>query len=94
MRRRFDHLHVELSVAVGVALPRYPLWLHLAERGWNPEFLTREEVLTFWDQDLDAFLLARGAVLPKRCRPALRRRLVAFHEKTPSPEEAFLALTD
>ena len=51
-RRRFDHLTVEISLAVDRNLPRYPLWLALKELGLEPEGLTREAAARF------SFLLA------------------------------------
>lgn len=94
MRRRFDHLHTELSVAVGVALPRYPLWLWLHERGCDPEWLTRADVLAFCDGGLADFLRSRGVFLPARRRSALRRRLARFDPLQPTPEERLASLTD
>ena len=32
-RRRFDHLFLELSVALGALAPRYALWLRIHEFG-------------------------------------------------------------
>lgn len=94
MRRRFDHLHAELSVALGVAIARYPLWLWLREHGCDPEYLTRSDVLAFCDRDLGEFLHARGAFLPPRQRGALRRRLARFDARSPTPEERLASLTD
>ena len=46
-RRRFDHLHSELSVAVGRLVSRYALWLQLRELGWDPEGLSRSQAVVF-----------------------------------------------
>ncbi len=92
-RRRFDHLHAELSVAVGAPVPRYALWLWMREHGREPEHLSRCEALAFFDEDLDSFLRTRGVLLPRRCRSALRRRIARFDARHPTPEEHLASLT-
>jgi len=52
MRRAFDHLHAELSVAAGVALPRYAMWLCLREAGRDPERLRNGELLACLEGEL------------------------------------------
>lgn len=86
-RRRFAHLHAELSVAVGTLVPRWDLWLHLEELGWPPERLTREAVLAFHRFHLDAFLAERGLALAPRASRRLARALGRFDPGRPTPEE-------
>ncbi|MAE93772.1 MAG: hypothetical protein CL910_03850 [Deltaproteobacteria bacterium] len=94
MRRRFDHLHTELCVAVGERLPRYALWLWLREHGRDPEDLSREDVDTFCDAELAAFLRTREVFLPARLRKRLRKRLGRFDPRFPTPEERLASLTE
>lgn len=86
-RRRFSHLHTELSLAVGQVVPRYALWLDLAERGWNPERLTRAAVIAFSDHHLHRFLAAQRLSLSARAARRLRRALMRFDPLQPTPEE-------
>jgi hypothetical protein len=78
-RRRFDHLFEEISIRSGRLAPRYALWLHLRERGLDPDRLTREEAVAFCDEGLEAFL--REHALAMRPRERLRlQRSVARHD--------------
>ena len=77
-RRRFEHLVVELSVAVGRLIPRYALWLTLGELGWNPEALSREAVMSFCDEHLEQFLNDHSMSLAPRKARRLRRCLERF----------------
>jgi len=86
-RRRFEHLYLELSVAVGARVPRYALWMSLHDSGSDPEQLEREDVIAFCDGHLDGFLAARGWHLAPRVRTALCRRLARFDPRHPTPEE-------
>lgn len=92
-RTRFDHLAVELSVAVGVAIPRYPLWLHLHEAGADPEALSRPSAIAFCEGSLVHFLVERGLWLSPRERRRLTKRVARFDPAHPSPAER-LAFTD
>jgi len=92
-RRRFNHLFVELSVAVGQPVPRWELWLALQERGCDPEVLSRRAVIAFYDEQLQPWLRLHGLRLERRPRRRLRRRLERFDPRHPTPEERFLALT-
>gem|GEM_PF-1048431 len=89
VRRRFDHLVMELSVAVGCVLPRYALWLRMRESGINPEALSREEALAFCDAPVTAFLGERGLALPIRARRRLLRAIERFDPSVLSPYERF-----
>ena len=86
-RRRFEHLYEELSVRLGRLAPRYALWLHLRERGADPESLSRDEALRFASGELPAFLAEHGLAL---AAPEIRRlvRSVARHDPAvPTPAE-------
>lgn len=74
-RQLFDHLFVELSVSIGSWIPRYALWLHLHDLGWNPESLSQTDALAFCDGPLDAFLADRGYRLSRRAHRRLRASL-------------------
>lgn len=90
-RRRFEHLVVELSLAVDVAVPRFGLWLALHEHGADPERLRRADVLAFCEDGLEAFLAERGLALPPGERRRLARRLARFDARHPTPEERLAA---
>jgi hypothetical protein len=86
-RRRFDFLFEELSVRIGRLAPRYALWLHLRERGADPDHLTREEALAFCRDDLDAFLRAHALAMRPRDRDRLARSVARHDPSRPSPIE-------
>jgi len=86
-RRRFTHLHTELSVALGTLVPRWALWLRLEERGFPPERLTRDGVLAFQQRELDDFLAEQRLSLSPRSARRLARTLARFDPARPTPEE-------
>jgi hypothetical protein len=86
-QRRFEHLVVELSVSVGRIIPRYALWLLLQEQGWDPVVLGREDIKRFCDDHLPIFLADHGLTLGERRARALRKRLLRFDPRHPTPEE-------
>jgi hypothetical protein len=86
-RKRFDHLLVELSVSVGRVVPRYALWLLLQELGHDPELLSREAVLAFLDEQLEAFLAEHDLGLSAREDRRLRRSLERYDPAYPTPYE-------
>ena len=86
-RRRFDHLIVELSVALGERVPRYSLWLELHEHSCDPEHLSLDDLLAFYDRHLGAFLAQRRWSLSKRHLRRLRRQLVRFDPDQATPDE-------
>jgi hypothetical protein len=86
-RRRFTHLHTEVSVAVGELVPRWALWLELEQRGLSPERLTRDGVLAFRERHLAAFLAEHRLSLDARAARRLSRRLARFDPRRPTPEE-------
>lgn len=87
MRRVFDHLHAELSVAVGRVVPRYALWLRLREAGLDPERLTRQQALAFCRQKLSGFLAEQGLSLTPRRARRLERELGRVDAGHPTPYE-------
>jgi len=91
-RRGFDRLVVELSVELGEAVPRFPLWTFLREEGHDPEQLGRGEILSLLHGPLQRFLDRRGLALPPRGEIRLRRRLGRFDPRQPAPEEIFSRL--
>jgi hypothetical protein len=87
-RRRFDHLATELSVALGVRVPRHALWLASAGHldGAAP-------ASAFCCGPLDEFL--RGAQLPPldaRARRRLRRAVERYDPARRAPEEILAGL--
>jgi len=86
-RRGFDHLVAEISVAVGVRIPRYALWSHLHESGANPDALTARDSAAYCGAPLEDFLAARGLRLDARAKRRLRRCVARFDPDTPTPEE-------
>ena len=91
-RRRFEHLFVELSVALGELAPRYALWLRIGERGWDPETLSRDSATAFCREDLSAFLAEHGLQLAPRQLRHLVRAVSHFDASQRTPEERLSAL--
>ena len=86
-RTRFDHLVAELSIAVGVLVPRYPLWLRLHELGQDPENLSVEAATAFCGAPARRFLAEQGYALGWRARRRLVRSVARFDPARPTPEE-------
>ncbi len=86
-RSRFDHLAVEVSVAVGTAIPRYLLWLHLHETGADPEALSRDAVIGFCKGPLPHILSDRGFWLSPREKRQRLKRVTRFDPEQPSPAD-------
>jgi hypothetical protein len=86
-RRRFDHLVLEISLAVGELIPRYPLWLRLHELGWNPERLSPQATIAFCGAPLTRFLADHGLALSGRARRRLERNLRRYDPAIPTPYE-------
>jgi hypothetical protein len=87
-RRRFDHLATELSVAVGVRVPRHALWLAAAGH-----LGSGASVAAFCAAPLDVFLA--DAQLPRpadRERARLRRSVERFDPQRRSPDEVVSGL--
>ncbi len=86
-RRYFDHVHAELSVALGRSLSRYGLWLRIWEAGGDPEAMHARDACCFVETQLDALLRDEGASIGGRARRRLVRRLLDFAPDFPTPEE-------
>ena len=86
-RRRFNHLVLEVSLAVGQRIPRYPLWLRLHELGWNPERLSAQATIAFCGAPLTRFLADHGFALSPRARQRLERNLRRYNPALPTPYE-------
>jgi hypothetical protein len=87
VRRGFDHLAAELSVAAGRLVPRYALWLRLRELGLDPERLTREQALAFCRAGLRGFLRGQQLRLSERALRRVERAVARFDPRRPSPLE-------
>lgn len=87
-RRRFDHFAIELSVAVGVRVPRHALWLAAEEHLGSGAALAR-----FCDEGLAALLREwRIAAPQRRAATRLGREIARFDPAQRSPEEIIGAL--
>lgn len=91
-RRRFDNLHIELSVALGVAVPRFELWIELHKYDIDPERLTREDTMAFCDGPLESYLHRCGLSLRPRTLRRLCRKVRKYDPAIPTPYERFAAL--
>ena len=100
-RRRFEHLFVELSVALGELVPRYALWLRigefgdpdeLGEHGGSPETLSRAAAVAFCRQELQGFLGEHGLELAPRKLRRLIRAVSRFDSQHATPEEQLRSL--
>jgi len=83
---------MELSVALGVAVPRFDLWMELHEWNIDPERLTREETIAFCEGLLESFLHERGLFLRPRALRRLCRKVAKYNPIIPTPYERFAAL--
>ncbi|MCH7709394.1 MAG: hypothetical protein IH884_12965 [Myxococcales bacterium] len=86
-RKRFDHLHVEVSLALGVCLSRFALWLALHEEGHDPEHLTRQAAVAFCGAPLQRFLAERGQRLSLRDRRRVEKAVSRYDPSHPTPAE-------
>ncbi len=87
-RRRFDHLATELSVAIGVAVPRHALWLAAA-----PHLESGERTAEFCGAPLDGFLARERLAPPSpRERARLSRSVARFDPSRRTPEEIVAGL--
>lgn len=91
-RRRFDNLHIELSVALGVAVPRFELWIELHKYDIDPERLTRADTMAFCDGPLESYLHRCGLSLRPRTLRHLCRKVRKYDPAIPTPYERFAAL--
>lgn len=86
-RRRFEHLIVELSVAAGSTVPRYPLWILLGEQFGSPEHLPRAAAVAFCDLHLDDFLSEQHLSISPPAKRRLRRAISRFDARQATPYE-------
>jgi hypothetical protein len=86
-RRRFDHLARGVSAAVGGAVGRYALWLHLHDLGIDPERLDDGEALAFCRGPARRFVESQGLSLSRRAERRLRRAVDAYDPERLTPEE-------
>lgn len=86
-RRRFEHLVVEISLAVERTIPRYRLWLQMHDLGWNPEDLDLEQALAFCDGPLGIFLAESGLKMNSRAGRRLRKEIGRFDPDVLNPFE-------
>jgi hypothetical protein len=84
-RKRFDHLVLEVSLAVGRRISRWELWMQLHEAGCDPEALTRQGAVEFCQAELPGFLKARGLRLSPREGRRLQRAVSRFDPGLPTP---------
>ena len=93
-RRRFDNLHAELSLALRVALPRYPLWLELHQWDIDPEQLSGEQAMVFCDGPLASYLHRLGLSLRPRALRRLCRKVANYDPTVITPDERFAAISE
>ena len=86
-RRRFDHLIIELSLALDRNLPRYPLWITFKELGADPDCLSRKAAIEFCDEHMGEFLAHLGHALTPRQARRLRRAVERYDPEIPTPYE-------
>jgi hypothetical protein len=91
-RRRFDHMVVEISVALGQNIPRFALWMRLHDHGSDPEELTRDAAVAFCGAPLSRFLADHGLALPPRTRRKIQRAVHRYDPAIPTPYERMARL--
>lgn len=92
LKRYFEHVYSEISVAAGRRVSRYDLWLAIWSAGEDPDDLNQKQVRCFLDSELDDFLREEGLALAPRARKRLEKRLLRFNPDYPTPEECFSRL--
>jgi hypothetical protein len=91
-RRRFEHLFVELSVALGELAPRYALWLRVGEFAESAEALDREAAVAFCREGLQPFLAEHDHSLSARQLRRLVRVVSRYDPLQATAEEQMSAL--
>jgi hypothetical protein len=93
-RRRFDHLFEELSVLLGRLAPRYALWLHICDQGFDPNGLSRDEALAFCRDPLSEFLSEHDLWLSEAGARKLEKIVGRFDPRHLTPYEHMARLGD
>jgi hypothetical protein len=93
-RRRFDHLFIEISLAVDALVPRYALWLRIHELGFDPDSLSGEQATALCDGPLRSFLSECGFWLSPRAEGRVRRAVEGFDPRVQTPEEHLARLAE
>ena len=94
LRRYFEHIYVEICLAVERRISRYDLWLAIWETGGDPDELTREQARRFVEAGLDPLLAEEGTRLRPRARRRLEGLILDFDARHPTPEEWLRPRTD
>ena len=79
-------------MALGVAVPRFALWMELHECDIDPEHLTREEAIAFCDGPLESYLHRNGLSLRRWALRRLCRKVRKYDPYIATPYERFAAL--
>ena len=93
-RRRFDHMVVELSVAVDRWVARYALWQAVKDAGYDPECWSGPEAERFCTLELPRWLRRSGHTVPEARLQRLARSVARFDPALLTPEEHFARLGD
>lgn len=93
-RRRFDHMVVELSVALDRWVARYALWQAVKDAGYDPECWSGPEAERFCTLELPRWLRRSGHALPEPRLEKLARSVARFDPVLLTPEEHFARLGD
>lgn len=93
-RRRFDHLVVELSLALDRSVPRYSLWQAVRGVGLDPEAWSGVEAQRFCTAELPRWLRRQGFALAEPRLERLARSIARFDPRRLTPEEHFARITD
>jgi hypothetical protein len=87
LRQRFDHLVEAISLAVGVPIPRYRLWLRFHDHGCDPETITANMAVAFCDGPLKSFLAEEGLRIGNWARRQLRKEVMHYDPQVVRPED-------
>jgi hypothetical protein len=94
LRKRFDHLVEEISMAVGAPIPRYRLWLRFHEHGCDPESITANMAVAFCDGPLKSFLREEGLRIGNWARHRVRKEVLRYDPRIPRPKDRLSALPE
>lgn len=93
-RRRFEHLVMELSLAVEQTIPRYRLWLRLHDFGWDPENLELEHAVAFCKGPLKIFLAESGLQMSARASRHMRKEVGRFDPNILTPYDRMAEMSE